>query len=927
MTLSSLAHRLRQDLLPSTYISQYVVLQKRGGIFMGLCPFHGEKTPSFHVHDGKKRYHCFGCGVHGDIFDFAKEYLGLSFREALDIFCQQLGYTPPSEEHKHQHQEQQKVTRRKTLHPLLRQKSSTIKKDFSSHQDQNIGKKSLQSFSNYPQKESVAFEENDFPGNQEIFSEDFHHQHQKNPSSISFSKTHKERLYLVLDLVRLWAFHKLQSPQGAEALYYVQKKRHISPKAISLFSLGYIGPEGLRELWDIFRFSPQELHEVGLLGKRPQGSYYNLFRHRLLFPIWDFHGRCIAFGGRDLSEDYPLAPSLSSSKESKIPQNSFHFSNKTESFLSTSVTEPFHQPKYLNSPQTIFFKKNTALYGLPRSLGFSGDKTLDFLKKAQQNHPSKASYFRELEYIQEDHKKNLLQEAKHHQQKDLFIVEGYFDVIGLFDAGFLGVAPLGTAFGQYHLQHLWSSYDEPIVCFDGDEAGLKAAKKVAYLAASLLKPGKSLRFISLNENLDPHSFLTRYYHPQSPEEQLLLHQYQGAFQQKIHEEFQDLKNKSLPLWLFLYGHIFQQTTPEGQVQDQEEWNKVLQSIPQKDIAQKYQALAKEKNFLDRQQKKQIKQKKEKHISHISSGFSSFSSSPSFSFLCPSSSGHSPRSAGLALFLDLEAPSVSSSFYRPPKKHFSKTLDMSKEPSQPSYDHYEKYQERLTLQYPQVDQQKNKDVSFSPQDMFHPLPYGFLLFLAFSYDFLQESQEECLQILQDHHKAFFSLGKQVLFSSLDPAFQEGYKHQGEKMQKIFLMMWEFMVYWKNRQKIYIILTPSSSFEKKDAQNPAESYESFCSVLPSFFQDFACFYHHFPLSWPRPLMLNLSFPGDKEPQAFKESLKVIKKNIEDYWCNLWNTYMMTSYQQRDIEALKTALRQGGGDQDLLWRRLQMMTSVPS
>ncbi len=63
-------------------ISEYVQLKKQGRNYSGLCPFHGENTPSFSVSTDKQVYHCFGCGAGGDVFSFLMEIEGLSFQEA-----------------------------------------------------------------------------------------------------------------------------------------------------------------------------------------------------------------------------------------------------------------------------------------------------------------------------------------------------------------------------------------------------------------------------------------------------------------------------------------------------------------------------------------------------------------------------------------------------------------------------------------------------------------------------------------------------------------------------------------------------------------------------------------------------------------------------------------------------------------------------
>src|SRR3984893_10542075 len=91
-----------------------------------------------------------------------------------------------------------------------------------------------------------------------------------------------------------------------------------------------------------------------------------------------------------------------------------------------------------------------------------------------------------------------------HNGSPLVVVEGYVDVIAMVGAGFAAsVAPLGTALTENQLALLWKMADEPILCFDGDKAGQKAAWRAADLAIPHLKPGKSLRFALLPEGQDP----------------------------------------------------------------------------------------------------------------------------------------------------------------------------------------------------------------------------------------------------------------------------------------------------------------------------------------------------------------------------------------------------------------------------------------
>jgi DNA primase len=91
-----------------------------------------------------------------------------------------------------------------------------------------------------------------------------------------------------------------------------------------------------------------------------------------------------------------------------------------------------------------------------------------------------------------------------HNGSSLVVVEGYIDVIAMVGAGFpASVAPLGTALTESQLALLWKMADEPILCFDGDKAGQKAAWRAADMALPHLKPGKSLRFALLPEGQDP----------------------------------------------------------------------------------------------------------------------------------------------------------------------------------------------------------------------------------------------------------------------------------------------------------------------------------------------------------------------------------------------------------------------------------------
>ncbi|MEM6711305.1 MAG: DNA primase [Pseudomonadota bacterium] len=124
------------------------------------------------------------------------------------------------------------------------------------------------------------------------------------------------------------------------------------------------------------------------------------------------------------------------------------------------------EPKYLNSPETELFRKREMLFNSQRA------------------------------------------RTAAHQANRLVVVEGYMDAIALHKAGVPEVtASLGTALGEDQIALIWRFNDEPIICFDGDEAGTRAAHKAIDRVLPLLKPGKSLRFLFLPAGLDPDDFI------------------------------------------------------------------------------------------------------------------------------------------------------------------------------------------------------------------------------------------------------------------------------------------------------------------------------------------------------------------------------------------------------------------------------------
>src|SRR5215469_226784 len=102
---------LRQRISLADIVGRRVKLTRRGREYVGLCPFHKEKTPSFSAVEDKGFFHCFGCGAHGDVIGFVMQTESLSFPEAVEQLARQAGLEVPQATP----EERQRVERQKTL--------------------------------------------------------------------------------------------------------------------------------------------------------------------------------------------------------------------------------------------------------------------------------------------------------------------------------------------------------------------------------------------------------------------------------------------------------------------------------------------------------------------------------------------------------------------------------------------------------------------------------------------------------------------------------------------------------------------------------------------------------------------------------------------------------------------------------------------
>ena len=225
-------------------------------------------------------------------------------------------------------------------------------------------------------------------------------------------------------------YEQLKSDQGKKTIKYL-KERGISGETAKFFQLGYSSNKK-PTLYENLKneFKEKDLDESGLFGKNDDGEHYDRFRDRLMFPIRNIKGECIAFGGRLLSDKKD-------------------------------------QAKYLNSPETKTYKKKYELYGLYE--------------------------------IREINKR----------PESIFLVEGYMDVIGLFQHDIKNaVASSGTAFTQEQLRKILSYTNTIYIVFDGDEAGYKASWRAVENALPLLREDTRISFIFLEPNEDPDSYVS-----------------------------------------------------------------------------------------------------------------------------------------------------------------------------------------------------------------------------------------------------------------------------------------------------------------------------------------------------------------------------------------------------------------------------------
>lgn len=288
----------------------------------------------------------------------------------------------------------------------------------------------------------------------------------------------REELYAINKLAAQF-YHEMlfHDRRGKKARVYLQN-RGIQSSTITSFYLGF-APDGWQELGNYLRskkISLDRAHKAGLLISKENQQYYDRFRQRIIFPLFNVARHIIGFGGRVLDVG---------------------------------------EPKYLNSPESFIYNKRHHLYGLHVASQFIA------------------------------------------QQNLALIVEGYFDVISLHQAGIkYVVAPLGTALTEQHILMLKRYTSNIITVFDADSSGEKAMIRSLI---PFLSCGVSPRMILLPKGHDPDSFVRQY----------------GA------QAFIQLVDEALPLIDFVAEQIIKKhqiTTPQGKIQASDELIPLLENM-------------------------------------------------------------------------------------------------------------------------------------------------------------------------------------------------------------------------------------------------------------------------------------------------------------------------------------------------------------
>ncbi len=293
-------------------INSRVKLKKSGKSYTACCPFHQEKSPSFHVHRDKGYYHCFGCQASGNAISFLMQHEHRSFMEALSDLAQHAGVELPKSTQDDAPQLKYQRSNRVAQPPSQTTPAPTghaVPTPIPASDDEDASWQALfQAESTDAGSHTETALETEYPFD---------------PTDSSFAAELLDgSLYSLLEAISL--FYQAQLQQHLTARQYLQG-RGLDGEACTFWRLGY-APTDWQHLEKAFPHDIEGLTQLGLVRTSDKGRQFDLLRDRVIFPIRDRKGRVVGFGGRAMQDDV--------------------------------------KPKYINSPESVVFNKSNLLYGL-----------------------------------------------------------------------------------------------------------------------------------------------------------------------------------------------------------------------------------------------------------------------------------------------------------------------------------------------------------------------------------------------------------------------------------------------------------------------------------------------------------------------------------------------------------------------------------
>lgn len=267
-------------------IGQRVKLKKSGRTYSGCCPFHQEKSPSFHVYRDKGYYHCFGCQANGNAIRFLMDIDGRNFLDVMNELSSKAGIELPKDQF-----EQKKLAYKRTPQKLETTQTTQTVDSASTQPSQMVN--------THNQFDAPAYFDDPFAQFDQNFAQ--------------FEDVPQEgNLYDLLENIA--QFYEQQLPQSKKAQQYF-KQRGLNTETLHFWRLGY-APEDWQHLEKAFPQDIEGLKKVGLIRSSDNGRDFDLLRDRVIFPIRDHKGRVVGFGGRALNDE--IKPKYINSPDSDI---------------------------------------------------------------------------------------------------------------------------------------------------------------------------------------------------------------------------------------------------------------------------------------------------------------------------------------------------------------------------------------------------------------------------------------------------------------------------------------------------------------------------------------------------------------------------------------------------------------------------------